>query len=222
MILPRPRERYDQRDEERRNQELEQADRQNWKLTGDVKFAHRLLFGDDEDSDVTVGITINQGSAVTKVFTAKNSGVAHALAIAAETDTFYTIGINHTTGGAYIQAIIPDNAQANVWQQAVYGGTASTTKSTAGRSLAEIYISEHDGANALANITANGNVFGIRTRVGGSDVTVLIVDEDGDLWLAGGLNVQGAVVMMPNLPTADPTVAGQLWNNSGVLTVSAG
>ncbi len=31
-----------------------------------------------------------------------------------------------------------------------------------------------------------------------------------------------AKVMMPNLPTADPHAAGELWNNSGVLTISAG
>ena len=31
----------------------------------------------------------------------------------------------------------------------------------------------------------------------------------------------GAVIFS-GLPTSDPTVAGQLWNNSGVLNVSAG
>lgn len=31
-----------------------------------------------------------------------------------------------------------------------------------------------------------------------------------------------AAISMANLPTADPAVAGRLWNNSGVLTVSAG
>ena len=29
-------------------------------------------------------------------------------------------------------------------------------------------------------------------------------------------------IMMPNLPTSDPTNAGQLWNDSGTLKVSAG
>jgi hypothetical protein len=29
-------------------------------------------------------------------------------------------------------------------------------------------------------------------------------------------------IIMSGLPTSDPTVAGALWNNSGVLTVSAG
>jgi hypothetical protein len=30
------------------------------------------------------------------------------------------------------------------------------------------------------------------------------------------------VVILSGLPTSDPAVAGQLWNDSGVLTVSAG
>ena len=40
--------------------------------------------------------------------------------------------------------------------------------------------------------------------------------------VAGDLTVTGDVVMMPNLPTSDPSNAGQLWSNSGVVTVSAG
>ena len=31
-----------------------------------------------------------------------------------------------------------------------------------------------------------------------------------------------SVVIIKDLPTSDPTVAGQLWSNSGVVTVSAG
>jgi hypothetical protein len=38
----------------------------------------------------------------------------------------------------------------------------------------------------------------------------------------GNLASSGGTVSMTNLPTSDPTVAGQLWNNSGVLQVSAG
>ena len=31
-----------------------------------------------------------------------------------------------------------------------------------------------------------------------------------------------SVVIISDLPTSDPSVAGQLWSNSGVVTVSAG
>lgn len=35
-------------------------------------------------------------------------------------------------------------------------------------------------------------------------------------------SITSTVIKMPNLPTSNPSVAGQLWNNSGVLSVSAG
>jgi len=35
------------------------------------------------------------------------------------------------------------------------------------------------------------------------------------------LTASGTVILS-GLPTSDPSVAGQLWSNSGVLTVSAG
>ena len=35
------------------------------------------------------------------------------------------------------------------------------------------------------------------------------------------IDANGTVVLA-NLPTSDPTVAGQLWNDSGTLKVSAG
>jgi hypothetical protein len=35
-------------------------------------------------------------------------------------------------------------------------------------------------------------------------------------------NGTNSVVIISDLPTSDPSVAGQLWSNSGVVTVSAG
>lgn len=36
------------------------------------------------------------------------------------------------------------------------------------------------------------------------------------------LTVSGSNVVITGLPTSDPSVAGALWSNSGVVTVSAG
>lgn len=36
------------------------------------------------------------------------------------------------------------------------------------------------------------------------------------------LSVSGTNVLIVGLPTSDPSVAGALWSNAGVLTVSAG
>jgi hypothetical protein len=38
----------------------------------------------------------------------------------------------------------------------------------------------------------------------------------------GTVTINGTTIIISDLPTSDPSVAGQLWSNSGVLTVSAG
>jgi hypothetical protein len=71
----------------------------------------------------------------------------------------------------------------------------------------------------MANTTFNGPV---RSENGFKDVTKnattgtitenISITHDGT----------NSVVIIKDLPTSDPTVAGQLWSNSGVVTVSAG
>ena len=87
-----------------------------------------------------------------------------------------------TGGGAILQAFAGDTANDRVLSFYVGGGTADTTQTTSGKGLVDYYIVEHNGSNVMQNITANGNVFAIRARVGGSTVARLIVDEDGDLY----------------------------------------
>ena len=48
------------------------------------------------------------------------------------------------------------------------------------------------------------------------------VTDENILVAEGGLTVEGAVVIMSNLQTTDPEIAGRVWNDSGVLTVSSG
>lgn len=69
---------------------------------------------------------------------------------------------------------------------------------------------------------AAGNLIlrGGSTTGAGANGSVLLQSADG---ATNALKVAGdGSVLMPSLVTADPHVAGQLWNNSGVLTVSAG
>lgn len=52
----------------------------------------------------------------------------------------------------------------------------------------------------------------------------MVVDRGGKLTLGNAsitINAAGQAIVA-GLPTADPAVAGALWSNSGVLTVSAG
>ena len=74
--------------------------------------------------------------------------------------------------------------------------------------------------NTYINISPNGTG---DTKIS-SDLVVNIIksDDSAQVTVSDGLTVTGAVVMLRNLPTSDPTNAGQLWNDSGTLKVSAG
>ena len=63
-------------------------------------------------------------------------------------------------------------------------------------------------------------------RVLFTDTTLSTLTTNADLTLSangtGAVAITPAKVMMANLPTSDPSNAGQLWNSSGTLKVSAG
>ena len=77
----------------------------------------------------------------------------------------------------------------------------------------------------MANTTFNGPV---RSENGFQSVSknattgdVTVTATFGAATSITDLTADGAVIFS-GLPTSDPAVAGQLWSNSGVLTVSAG
>lgn len=59
-----------------------------------------------------------------------------------------------------------------------------------------------------------------------SDTTISTLTTNSDLTLSangtGAVAITPTKIIMANLPTSDPSVAGQLWNDSGTLKVSAG
>jgi len=71
----------------------------------------------------------------------------------------------------------------------------------------------------MANTTFNGPV---RSENGFKEITknatTGVVTENISITHDG----TNSVVVIADLPTSDPTNAGQLWNNSGVVNVSAG
>ena len=60
-----------------------------------------------------------------------------------------------------------------------------------------MHAMEHNGSNALANITANGNVFGVKARVGGAETMIFVVDEDGDIFTTTVVDVTGSGNALP-------------------------
>jgi hypothetical protein len=153
------------------------------------------MIGDDSNVNMTVGLTINQGANDDAILALKSSDIAHGMTSVSgpsETDDYLIVRKNHgTIGGVDFRAYAEDAALNTALNFQSYGGTATTAKTTSGIGLINMQAFEHNGSNGLADITADGNVFSIRARVGGSLVTRFLVDEDGDTFISGNYSFLG-------------------------------
>lgn len=91
---------------------------------------------------------------------------------------------------------------------------AGVTPGTVAASKAVVVDANKDATGAR-NITATGTV-----QAATAKVTTALVFENGASDIA--LTAAGANLVITNLPTVDPEVSGALWNDSGVLSISAG
>ena len=80
------------------------------------------------------------------------------------------------------------------------------------------YLENTTGDLYVMNNEADGDVIFMSDNGSGSGVQNYIVLDGGDV----ATKIETIKVLMPNLPTSDPSVAGQLWNSSGDLKISAG
>lgn len=134
-------------------------------------------------------LILSQGGNDTNILSLRSSDVASGLTtgtglLDVTASDYFTVGkFAGATGGALVQIVGENAAVTTNGRVESYGGQASTTHSTSGRSLLEFYTTQHDGANALSDITADGNCFGFIARVGGADRTIGILDEDGEFHL---------------------------------------
>ena len=157
-------------------------------------FGSTLYVNESANGSMTLGVTINQGANDNEVLAFKSSDIGHGYTSGGETDTYAAFQKSSATlGGLKITSLAEDAAEDQVTQIHSIGGTAMTTKTTSGVGLVDIYVAEHDGSGTIADITADGNVFSVRARVGSADVTRFMVDEDGDAYIFGNAVVTGTV-----------------------------
>ena len=153
-----------------------------------------VYIGDTSNTNMTLGLTINQGGATDELIALKGTGITHGYTGLAETDTFASFRqIQATTGGLLIRAF-KDSSGVNyaaIQLHAQLAEDVDTTKSTAGRGLIELLAQQNSG-NAAVDVVADGNVFVIRSRASGAQVSAAIFDVEGDLWLNGRLTTGGA------------------------------
>ena len=143
-----------------------------------------LFIGDTANANMTVGLTINQGTNFDKILTFKSSDVGTslgtALGTAVETDDFLTIEkINDALGGFELRALADDVAGGTTMSLVAAGGTATTVDTNTSVGLFSIFVTEHNGAGALANVADTGNIYSLRCQSGGSIKTRYLVKGDG-------------------------------------------
>ena len=154
-----------------------------------------ILYVNDQDNNgMTVGLIIDQGTNTDDIVALQSSSsIDHGLVSQVETDVFFRIKkVNGGIGGVTLDGFAEDGALTSVLLLRSFGGTADTTKTTSGRALVEVGVAEHDDGDNLADITADGNVFGVRARVGAASVTRFMIDEDGDMFTVAVTDVTGS------------------------------
>ena len=91
-----------------------------------------------------------------------------------------------------------------------------------GEVAVSVTITENQTISGAKTFTSPTVVDGV--TVTGNNISTNASNADLELDAAGtgAVSILTQRVIMTNLPTSDPSVAGQLWNNSGVLNISAG
>ncbi len=140
------------------------------------------------NANMTIGLTIDQGANDNEILNLRSSDVG-AVSSVVETGTYCTIKkYTNIAGGVLIRGF-RDADGANhgaIIEQGFIAENPDTTKTTAARSIIELWGLQTDGSSTI-NTVANGNVVGFRTRRGGAVITVAFIDEDGDFYYNGAL-----------------------------------
>ena len=146
-----------------------------------------LFLNETGNASMTIGVTLNQNGNDDEIVALKSSDVAHGATALTETDTFGSASkAQATSGGLKIAGYKDADGNANRALQlcGYLAEAAAADKTTSGRAVVEVHSYRTSGTG-LTDINADGNLFAIRTQRGGSEVTVFIVDEDGDLYYDG-------------------------------------
>ena len=109
-------------------------------------------------------------------------------------------GFTTTLWGDQMQIALGDDRDLRLWHQS-----------------SNNYIAAYTGDLYIKNETDDGNII-FENDNGSGGLSNYIVLDGGDV----STKIETIKVLMPNLPTSDPSVAGQLWNSSGDLKISAG
>ena len=136
------------------------------------------------NANMTIGQTINQGANDDEIQAYKSSDVAHGCTDYAETDTFISMAkLSAANGGMALNGFSAGAVGVGIRG---FFGADNTAKTVAGAAAVCVYGYKISGTG-ITNSSADQNIFAVRTQRGGATETVVIIDEDGDIYYNGTL-----------------------------------
>ena len=146
--------------------------------------------GDTANANMTVGLTINQSTADNEILAFKSSDVAHGYIGLMETDTYGAqLKIAADTGGLKTYAVA-ESTVGKAYQVQAYCGAPGVTPSTSQEGIFTYYAAVHNGSNSVVACAENSVMYSFRARnAANSDVTLMTIDEDGDIAVDGSSTV---------------------------------
>jgi len=188
---------------------------------------HGILLSDSPSTDNANG---NIGSAgVVGEFYQLNNTAYSGFSAGLLANTYQQDGTTNNLSGVYGVSILNGGTSSGVFGlnfssyvlsgtlTSLYGAQSSATVS--GGTCTGNIIGSYVSCN-FSGGTLGGDLIGLYIQVSGTPspgkkYAIKQIDASGINYLAGS-------VILPNLPTVNPHVVGELWSNAGVLNVSAG
>ena len=147
--------------------------RQVWTNAGQV------ILSDTSNGNMTIGHTINQGSADNHIIDLKSSDIAHPFTGVVEADTYLKMGKGDSSAGNGLIEGFSETTGGLVLRG--NSGEANTATSTSGVGTIQIDAYKTDGGTSRAVPGANDNMLSVRS--GGN--AKFLVKGDGDIYYDG-------------------------------------
>lgn len=201
----------------------------SWLFIGNPTIASDSALGTfyDSNSAVTVHfdgdvIITNTNGAASRAILGNASTIVYNLATGLRANAQ---GYSPTASGAYSHAE-GFKPTASGYGSHAEGGT-STASGDYSHAEGLVNVASGYGSHAEGNLTTAQNLYqhtSGKNNIGTSTTTILEVGiGTSQANKLNGLEVHtNGQIVIANIPTSDPSVAGSIWNNSGVLNISAG
>jgi len=153
-------------------------------------------YGTFTNANMNTGLTISQGANDDEILAFKSSDVAHGITSLGETDTFaYFKKAASASGGLRIDGVTEATRAIDLVGSCT---SEDTTKTTGSAGCITLWAQTKTGTT-VTNMGANANVLAVRNY----DTSVLLLDEDGDLYIGGSLYSLGDVDTYIAFPGSD-------------------